>query len=428
MKKLIYIILVVAIVSVCGFFGYKYVTEKYANDGNTEKNGKVDDEKVISTPFGSVLKEDADTVDKIIDIKDVDYDLPDIEKAGQLIVLTVEGRETFYELNRKALGIEYLLAENFARKQGLFIRGELCKDTAELIDKLHNGIGDFIAVPLPKKLLLSDSVQLVPAGAWKEGAGIWAVRKNSPKLKAALDKWYKSDYRNIIKSEEQMLVMTHGVQRHYYAPVYNRKLGKLSVYDIWFKKYSDVCNWDWRLLAAQCYQESMFDPEAQSFAGACGLMQLMPQTAKNLGLTSQEIFDPEKNIFAAARLIKELTYAMGDIPGRENRIKFVLACYNGGILHIRDAQALARADSMWNYKNWEALTPYILRLQDPQYYTNDSIVKNGYMRGSETVGYVRNIFKRWAEYRGIAKPTANFAEEKQVYRGKSKSRGKRRRR
>lgn len=360
------------------------------------------EEEVISTPFGDVVKEGADIDANDETVRDIDYDLPQIEESGVLIALTIEGKETFYELHRRALGEEYLLAEKFARAKGFFIRGELCKDTAELVEKLQRGVGDFIAVPLREDFLKSKDVQLLPVGVTKKGVGAWAVRRNSTKLKKALDDWYRPELRKTVRNEEQMLTQ-NGMQRRYHSPFFNRRMGKISAYDVWFKRYARVCNWDWRLLAAQCYQESMFDPEAQSFVGACGLMQLMPSTAVSMGLTQRDIFEPEKNIKVATKYIKKLTAVWSDIPGKENRIKFVLASYNGGTGHIRDAQALAKADGVDDYKNWDTIAPYLLKLQDPKVYSNSSVVKNGYMRSSETVAYVENIMRRWREYRSVAR-------------------------
>ncbi|MCQ2129624.1 MAG: transglycosylase SLT domain-containing protein [Bacteroidaceae bacterium] len=397
MKRIIYIILT-SLLAIALAVAFIFVSKTYFKQSKEEP-------KVINSPFGTILYADADTISKLQITNDVDYDLPDIVECGEVIVLTVENKETFYELNKRALGVEYLLAESFARHEGLFVRGELCRDTIDMIEKLHAGVGDIIAVPLPEAMIREKNLKLVAAGATKDthdGLYSWAVRENSPKLKQALDRWFTPNLRNRAKSEEQMLVMTGGARRHYIAPIFDREHGKISVYDHLFKKYSDVCGWDWRLLAAQCYQESMFDPEAQSFAGARGLMQIMPGTAKDLGLPLKQIFDPEQNISAATRLIRQLSNDLRDIPGSTNRMKFVLASYNGGIRHIRDAQALARADNMKRFNNWESLTPYILQLEDPEVYSNDSIVQCGYMRGSETVGYVSNIFRRWNEYKHIS--------------------------
>jgi membrane-bound lytic murein transglycosylase F len=179
----------------------------------------------------------------------------------------------------------------------------------------------------------------------------------------------------------------------------NRQGGIISRYDGLFRRYAPTIRWDWRLLAAQCYQESTFDPQARSWAGACGLMQIMPGTADHLGLARADLFHPEKNIEAAVRYLGELESNFSDIPQRSERTKFVLAAYNGGHYHIRDAMALARRDGR-NALVWSEVEPYVLGLSQPAYY-NDPVVKNGYMRGSETVDYVRKIHERWNGYRGV---------------------------
>ena len=176
--------------------------------------------------------------------------------------------------------------------------------------------------------------------------------------------------------------------------------GVISRYDAYFKQYAPVARWDWRLLAAQCYQESTFDPQAKSWAGACGLMQIMPSTASHLGLSHSEIFNPEKNIAAAVRYIKELESHFSDVGNANERRSFVLASYNGGYFHIRDAMALAKKDGK-NSHSWRDVSGYVLKLSDPKYY-NDPVVKYGYMRGSETHDYVERILSRWSQYRGMA--------------------------
>jgi membrane-bound lytic murein transglycosylase F len=177
----------------------------------------------------------------------------------------------------------------------------------------------------------------------------------------------------------------------------NLRGGVISHYDKLFQQYSRPIGWDWRLMAAQCYQESTFDPEAKSWAGARGLMQIMPSTADHLGLARKDMHDPEKNIAAASRYLKELEAQFSDIHDRFERQNFVLAAYNGGYHHIRDAMTLARRDGC-NPKRWDDVGQYVLRLSEPRYY-RDSLVKHGYMRGSETFGYVKSIRERWKLYR-----------------------------
>ena len=163
---------------------------------------------------------------------------------------------------------------------------------------------------------------------------------------------------------------------------------------------------DWRLMAAQCYQESCFDPNARSWAGACGLMQIMPSTASHLGLPMEMIHEPEANIAAAARYMAELQQHFSDIGDPSQRILFALASYNGGYYHIRDAMALTRKHG-GNPQHWDEVKEYVLRLSQPAYY-GDGVVKYGYMRGSETADYVDRIRSRWSDYCGGIIPTRSF--------------------
>jgi len=118
------------------------------------------------------------------------------------------------------------------------------------------------------------------------------------------------------------------------------------------------------------------------------------------------MYDPEKNIAAAVRYIGELENSFSDIRERSERTKFVLAAYNGGHFHIRDAMALAQKNGR-NPKLWRDVEPFVLGLSQPAYY-NDPVVKNGYMRGSETVDYVRKIQERWNGYRGVRSPRSSM--------------------
>ena len=117
---------------------------------------------------------------------------------------------------------------------------------------------------------------------------------------------------------------------------------------------------DWRLMAAQCYQESCFDPNAKSWAGACGLMQIMPSTAAHLGLPMSAIHDAEANVAAAARYMAELQGHFSDVGDPAQRALFALAAYNGGFHHIRDAMALTRKHG-GNPQNWGHVREYVLR-------------------------------------------------------------------
>ncbi len=176
--------------------------------------------------------------------------------------------------------------------------------------------------------------------------------------------------------------------------------GRICQYDVLLQRHASSIGWDWRLLAAQCYQESAFDPHAVSWAGAQGLMQIMPATAVHLGVKG-DIFDPETNIEASVRYLQQLNLTFNDIPGQVARIPYILAAYNGGVNHVRDAMALTRKHGLDDHQ-WRNVEDFILKLSQPLYY-HDPVVTSGYLRGAETHGYVRSIMERWAQYRGQAR-------------------------
>lgn len=328
------------------------------------------------------------------------YDLSDLMDNGELIMLTLSGPETYYDYRGRALGVEYMMCEKFAQMEGLSLRVEVCTDTAEMVKKLLNEDADLIAFPLPKNI--KEASHLKYCGADIDSLHVqWAVRKDCKELADALNKWYKPRIRKDTKQEEDFLLSTRSVKRHIYSPMLNRRNGIISRYDSHFMAYSQAFGWDWRLMAAQCYQESCFDPKAVSWAGACGLMQIMPSTAAHLGLPISKLYDPEMNIAAAAKYLKELSDKFNDIPDRMNRMSFILACYNGGYNHVRDAMLLTQKYGK-NPHDWNDVSKYVLLLSEPAYY-RDPMVHHGYMRGSETVGYVKRIHERWTQYRSLTR-------------------------
>ncbi len=326
------------------------------------------------------------------------FTVSDIVSNGELIVLTMTGPDSYYYYRGREMGTQYLLCEKFAQKLGVSLRVEVCKDTTEMIHRLKNGDADIIAFMLPESLKSKENLLFC-------GVGIdslrtkWAVDASNKQLADSLNAWFKPQMYAEAKKEETYFLSSRSITRHVYAPFLNRAGGVISRYDNLFKKYAPIARWDWRLMAAQCYQESCFDPQARSWAGARGLMQIMPSTASHLGLSMDAIHNPEMNVKAAAEYIRELSGYFRKVQSHEERMLFVLAAYNGGHFHIQDAMALARKNGRNPYR-WRDVAYYVLALENPRFY-NDPVVKYGYMRGSETVGYVDRIRQRYAQYRGV---------------------------
>ena len=229
----------------------------------------------------------------------------------------------------------------------------------------------------------------------------WMVREDTPILADSLNSWFERSvaepaYLRIIKRYFEVAKGYSDFDIPTFAS--NLKAGVISPYDIYFKQYGKEFGIDWRLLASVSYQESTFDSEGSSWAGAKGLMGLMPLTAESLGVDSLEILDPEKNIRAGTEYLKMLINVFSVIDNKDERIKMSLAAYNGGIGHIFDARALAEKYGS-DEDVWEGSVEKFIQLKRLEQYYNDPVSKNGYFRGDETVDYVIDVMARWEYFR-----------------------------
>lgn len=227
----------------------------------------------------------------------------------------------------------------------------------------------------------------------------WASRKNSPKLLNAVNEWLAD-----IKTEPTFMVIYN---RYFKSPRTSlirmqsdySSLGgnKLSPYDSLIKEGARDLGWDWRLLASLIYQESHFLPAEESWAGARGLMQLMPSTAKHFGVTNRD--DPKQSLKGGVRYLKYLDNYWGKrVTDPQERLKFILASYNAGLSHIIDARKLAekhgKDPSMWA----DNVEYFLTKKSDPKFY-RDPVVMAGYCKCEEPVNYVRDVLDRYDEYR-----------------------------
>ena len=185
----------------------------------------------------------------------------------------------------------------------------------------------------------------------------------------------------------------------------NFKNGKISIYDNLFKKYAKTIDWDWRLIASQGYVESRFDTTVVSWVGARGIMQVMPSTARALGLNPEDIVKPEPNIRTAVEIIRILEKSFQNrISNDAERKKFVVAAYNSGAAHIYDAIAIAKKIGK-NPAIWENNVEDALLLKaNPDFYNDTSICKYGYFRGRQTCTYVKQVFEIYDKCKNNIKP------------------------
>jgi len=219
----------------------------------------------------------------------------------------------------------------------------------------------------------------------------WAVRPNSPELLAALndfiERHYRSAFFNILK--RRYFENPDRFLRHRNAYNAQFQKGRISRYDKFFQEAAAKTGFDWRLLAAQAYHESRFYPDKVSWAGAVGLMQVMPRTARAMGVT--DIYDPEQNIIAGARYMKRLYTLYDDAHSPDDRLKISLAAYNAGIGHISNARHLATTLGGDSTK-WEDVAHALSLLERPEYYQKDGYA---FVRGRTVRRYVDDVLHRY---------------------------------
>lgn len=227
----------------------------------------------------------------------------------------------------------------------------------------------------------------------------WSTRTNSPKLLDAVNKWIIK-----IKKEPTFMVIYN---RYFKSPRTSllritsdySSLGgnKISRYDDLLKAGAKKLGWDWRLLAAIVYQESKFINKDESWAGARGLMQLMPETAEQFGASNPD--DPKQNIKAGVNYLRYLDRYWGkEVTNESERLKFILASYNVGLTHIIDARKLAlkhgKSPVIWD----DNVEYYLLKKAESKYF-RDPVVVAGYCKCEEPVNYVKNVLERFEEYK-----------------------------
>lgn len=229
----------------------------------------------------------------------------------------------------------------------------------------------------------------------------WAVRRDAPLLAEAANEWHRQN--------QTSPAYTASMKRYFevskaipYAAILSLRDGKISHYDHLFREYAKEIDWDWRLLAALAYTESNFDTTVVSWAGAQGLMQLMPSTAKAMGVPPGMELNPEESVKAAVKYIHLTDRNLRMVQDPKERVNFVLGAYNAGIGHIYDAMALAEKYGKDKYVWTDNVEKYILLKSNEEYF-NDPVCKYGYFRGTETYSFVRDINQRWENYKAKIK-------------------------
>ncbi|MCP8899057.1 transporter substrate-binding domain-containing protein [Gilvimarinus xylanilyticus] len=234
---------------------------------------------------------------------------------------------------------------------------------------------------------------LAPGFEFAEREHAWAVRPENPELLASLNEFLQRHYRGLFFNVTYNKYFENDERIGRYQGERLTFADGLSPYDDVVKPLGNSYQFDWRLIVAQMYQESRFRPDARSYAGARGLLQVLPSTAKELGFSLP--FNEEAGIEAGVTYLDWTRDRFEEYLPLDERLWFALAAYNAGFGHVQDARRLARQKG-WNPDVWfNNVERAMLLLSRKEYYRN---ARFGYVRGTEPVHYVRNIRERYQGY------------------------------
>ncbi|MFN3650227.1 MAG: transglycosylase SLT domain-containing protein [Armatimonadota bacterium] len=269
-----------------------------------------------------------------------------------------------------------------------------------LIDRVAKGEISLTVAPKNVALLkesVYSNIEVLPTLSQPQKVS-WAVRANAPELREALNAWIDEQRQGELLGQlyRKYFVDRRGYKERVESEYLTSSTGRLSPFDALLRQHAPAIGWDWRLLASLAYQESRFKPAVRSWAGAAGLLQLMPATAREFGCRDRN--DPVQNVQGGVRFLQWLQeFWENRIHDEEERLKFIIASYNAGPGHVEDARRLTKKYGD-DPDRWADVAYWMLQLSQKKYYA-DPVVRHGYVRGLEPVTYVAQILDRFEHYR-----------------------------
>jgi membrane-bound lytic murein transglycosylase F len=225
----------------------------------------------------------------------------------------------------------------------------------------------------------------------------WALNVHQPVLADTINSWIKKFNNDLVSrlifNKYFKNPRSGQISRSHF---YSYKGAHLSPYDSLIQQGASLINWDWRLLASLIYQESEFKPTVTSWAGAFGLMQLMPSVMETYEIDSTAT--PKQQILAGVSHLKSIEQQLpAEITDSLQRVLFTMASYNSGLGHVLDARRLAEKYG-FDANQWlDHTEQFVLKLSEKDYYTQPEVYY-GYLRGQETYDFVRQITDRYGHY------------------------------
>ena len=234
---------------------------------------------------------------------------------------------------------------------------------------------------------------LTPMNLSREQQLGWVMRPDARALDAAITRWME-DFRasgRLADLREKYYGFFAKFDYVDLRVLIRRTDERFPRYRRWFRAAAREHGLPFTLLAAQGYQESHWNPRAESPTGVRGIMMLTRTTAREVGVRDR--LDPRQSIFGGAAYMARMKRRFVDAVKEPDRTYLALAAYNVGRAHLHDAQRLARQRGMSPH-HWRDIKKVLPLLAEPRHYRR---LKYGYARGREPVRYVRRI----REYRHV---------------------------
>ncbi|MFH5832491.1 transglycosylase SLT domain-containing protein [Halalkalibaculum sp. DA384] len=236
----------------------------------------------------------------------------------------------------------------------------------------------------------------------------WAIRNNASDLETRLNRFLYKHFRfGAQEGQPKRSTFLNVLRKRYFgggqaqqvASIYRpvseiEGTGIISPYDDLIKSVADSAGVDWLMIASIIAQETKFNPNSKSWAGAVGLMQVMPQFSQVEN--EQLLYDAEINLREGVRIITEHLRHYSYLDSL-NQWALALATYNAGPGHVADARRLT-IDHNKNPNEWENVSDALLKLMQRKYYKD---ARFGFCRGIETVRYVKEVMNRHQTYETI---------------------------